>query len=369
MKTLKLTALATVVLSSLFAQSVSAHEGHDEHEHHHHEHHEHHHGHHHEVRADGHAPAGVMFDHMHDKGGLMLGYNAQRVMQKGAYYRGSELQATNDLSHYSMLSDNHEMYMHMLHLMYAPTDNITLSVMPMYMSMDMDMRANSSANHSAHGHHHMHSHAHDSTHSVHSHGVEGWGDTILGASYRVFDNKKHSVIATLAVSAPTGSAKEKNADGTPVHYGMQLGAGVWQAMPNITYQYKEDKVKAGVQVSTRQPLSDVNDLGFYQGSQVAGTAWLSYALHPKLSTSVRVEHSKTDNVKGHYNIAHNHSAPADFQANYGGRTTLAGVGVNTTLPMGVRLGVEYMKPVYEKLNGVQQKTDSVWNLSISKGFH
>lgn len=362
----------------------------NEHQHHHdahHEHHQHqsatthqasghhgHHGHHHEVRADGHAPAGVMFDHMHGKGSLMLGYNAQRMLQNGGYYQGSALTATNDLSRYSMLTDKHEMYMHMLHVMYGVTDNITLSVMPMYMSMDMDMRANpnfkDTSSHSGHGHSHGHGHNHGSTthHGSHSHGVEGWGDTILGATYRLYENDKHSVLTTLAVSAPTGNAKKKGDDGKPVHYGMQLGAGVWQVLPNITYQYKEEKVKAGVQISARQPLKKRNDWDYYQGDQLVGTAWVSYAWHPKLSTSVRAEYTKTDKVQGHYNVSHHHNAPADFQRNYGGTRTSVGLGVNTVLPMNIRLGVEYMKPVYEKVNGVQQHTDNTMNLSISKAF-
>ena len=37
------------------------------------------------AQADGHAPAGVMFEHVHKAGEFMLGYNAQRVVQDGAY--------------------------------------------------------------------------------------------------------------------------------------------------------------------------------------------------------------------------------------------------------------------------------------------
>ncbi|MDO4223908.1 MAG: hypothetical protein Q4D05_07775 [Acinetobacter sp.] len=322
------------------------------------------HDHHHVTRADGHAPAGVMFDHMHKKGGLMIGYNAQRLVQNGAYQQGeNELKTTDALSAYTMLTDQHEMYMHMLHVMYAPTDNITLMLMPMYMSMDMDMVAN------AHAASTSHDHGHASHTGAHSHGVKGWGDTVFGASYRLFEGEKHSLISTLALSAPTGDYKVKGDDGNPVHYGMQLGAGVWQALPSITYQYTEDKINAGVQLSARQPLSKYNDLGYYIGDQVGGTAWISYLWHPSVSTSLRVQHTKTDSVQGHYNVAHNHSSPADMQANYGGRQTLAGFGVNTVVFGNVRVGAEYMKPVYEKLNGVQQPTDSVWNLSISKAFH
>lgn len=303
----------------------------------------------HVVRADGHAPAGVMFEHMHGKGSVMVGYNAQRLEQNGAYYTGETKVDMAD-SGYRRWGENHEMTMHMLHFMYGVTDNLTLTVMPMYMKMDMDMQ-------DANGH-------------TGSHGTEGWGDTILGASTRLYksEDKKHDVMATLALSAPTGEYKEKMPSGNYQPYGMQLGAGIWQALPSITYQYNEGDLKAGVQVSARLPLEDTNDLGFYKGQQVGGTAWLSYAWLPKLSTSVRVQHTKTDDIRGQYVNFTAPNTPAFQPTNYGGRQTLAGLGVNTTMPWGVRVGAEYMVPVYNKVNGVQQDTDNVIYLSISKAL-
>lgn len=308
-----------------------------------------HHGHAHHTRADGHAPAGVMFDHMHGKGGLMIGYNAQLMKHGGNWLQGTQKVEAPKSPDYAMYGDNHAMYMHMLHVMYAPTDNITLTLMPMYMSMDMDMRK-----------------ATDGTFS-NKHKTDGWGDTIVGASYHIFDNKTHSLMGTLAFSAPTGKHDKLNARGNPEPYGMQTGAGLWQVLPSLTYQYREDKINAGVQLSARQPLEKTNDLGYYKGSQVGGTAWLSYLLHPKISTSVRVQHNKTDNVRGAYKgtVA---KTPAYNADNYGGRQTLAGLGVNTVVFGNIRVGAEYMKPVYEKTNGLQQETDGIWNISISKAL-
>lgn len=316
----------------------------------------------HAVRADGHAPAGVMFEHMHGKGSVMVGYNAQRLEQNGAYYTGNDkIDIAN--ADYSAWGIKHEMYMHMLHFMYGVTDNLTLTVMPMYMSMNMDMQG-ATTSHSHHGHSH---HAH---HGSHSHKTEGWGDTILGASTRLYksEDKKHDVMATLALSAPTGEYKEKMPSGNYQPYGMQLGAGIWQVLPSITYQYNEGDLKAGVQVSARLPLEDTNDLGFYKGQQVGGTAWLSYAWLPKLSTSVRVQHTKTDDIRGQYVNFTAPNTPAFQPANYGGRQTLAGLGINTTMPWGMRVGAEYMVPVYNKVNGIQQDTDNVIYLSISKAL-
>lgn len=333
--------ISCAVLSALTLSMSSIAMAHSEHEMH---------GHNTVARADGHAPAGVMFDHMHGKGSYMFGYNAQRLKQTGAYYTGENKVDMTD-SGYMAWGKEHDMTMHMLHFMYGVTDNLTLTVMPMYMKMDMDMQ-------NAQG-------------RTGSHGTEGWGDTIIAASGKLYQSadKKHDVMATLGLSAPTGSYKETLSSGRYQPYGMQLGAGIWQALPSVTYQYNEGDIKAGVQVSARLPLEDTNDLGFYKGQQVGGTAWLSYSFMPRLSVSTRIQHTKTDDIRGQYVNFTAPNTPAFQPVNYGGRQTLAGIGVNTTLPANVRLGVEYMVPVYNKVNGVQQDTDNLIHLSISKGFH
>lgn len=321
-------------------------------------------------RPDSHAPAGMMYEHMHKKGEWMLGYNIQRLTHDGAYYHGTKKVNAHDalLGDYSMLTDKHQMDMHMLHLMYAVSDDFTLMLMPMYMSMDMDMSGNPHHVADAHGGHHDH---HSGGHGAHSHGVDGWGDTVISGSYRLFDNGVNHWMATLAFSAPTGDYKKKGSDGKPVHYGMQLGAGVWQVIPSITYTHTQGAVKFGAQVSSRHHLfDDRNDLGYYQGEQRQLTGWTSYMWNHNVSSSLRVAYTKTDSMAGHYNVSHNHSSPADIQGNYGGEQTLAGVGLNVIIPVagGIRGGVEYMVPIKESLNGVQQQTKNLWNFSFSKAF-
>lgn len=321
-------------------------------------------------RPDSHAPAGMMYEHMHKKGEWMLGYNVQRLTQDGNYYHGTKRVDSHSslLSDYSMLTDKHVMDMHMLHVMYAVSDDFTLMLMPMYMSMDMDMSMNAHHAGGTHGNHGGHDSGHQ---SAHSHGVDGWGDTVISGSYRIFDDGNHHWMGTLAISAPTGDYKKRGSDGKPVHYGMQLGAGVWQIIPSITYTHTQGAFKFGAQASSRHHLfDDRNDLGYYQGEQRQLTAWGSYMWNHSVSTSLRIAYTKTDAMAGHYNVPHHHSSPADIQGNYGSEQTLAGVGINFIVPVagGIRGGIEYMLPVKENLNGVQQQIDNVWNFSFSKAF-
>ena len=317
-----------------------------------------------DLRADSHAPAGVMFEHVHQQGELMVGYRTEYVQQGDDLLKGSQKITASDskAKTYAVLPTAHTMTMHMLDIMYAPSKNLTLMLMPMYMSMDMDMVANASYVPVV-GAHSSHSHGG-------SHGVSGLGDTTLAALYRVFGDPQQELIATMAVIAPTGQEDVMGKDAKPVHYGMQLGAGIWQAMPSITYNYKHDSWIIGSQLLTRQPLQERNKLDVRVPDLNQATVWLSYAWAHQFSSSLRVQYSKEDIYEGHYNVKHNHSTPADKQNNYGGETTLVGIGANWVKPngalKGLRIGLEYLIPVNENVNGVQLATTKQVNLSISR---
>ena len=95
-----------------------------------------------------HAPAGVMFDHMLPKAGdFMVGYRYMWGSQSGNMLNGSN--AVSDPAIVAggcggdpcyLTPDSMSMSMHMLDLMYAPTDWLTLMLMPQFMDMSMSMR-------------------------------------------------------------------------------------------------------------------------------------------------------------------------------------------------------------------------------------
>ena len=108
---------------------------------------------------DANIPAGVLFGHMLDKAGdLMVGYRYQRSMQDRRFLHGDEAvnqaqtiakgcpNALRDFGNgYQpnggcvLLPQPMTMSMHMLDLMYAPTDWLTLMLMPQFMDMEMPL--------------------------------------------------------------------------------------------------------------------------------------------------------------------------------------------------------------------------------------
>ncbi|WP_049723869.1 hypothetical protein [Gilvimarinus polysaccharolyticus] len=347
-------ALVTVA-SALFAAGASAHEQ--------------------TFSPESHAPAGVMADHTHAKGEIMTGYRYTYTSFNGVYQGSNEVGA-NELAAagYSMMATAMSMEMTMLDIMYAPTDRLTLMLMPMYMtmSMDMDMTASDMTHDTMDMHSSMDMHM-DHGHTGHmSHEVDGIGDTNLSALYKLVAKEHHTLIGTLGVNAPTGKSDLKNADGSFVHYGMQLGSGTWDATPSITYTGASDALSWGVQASALIRLEDANDSGYALGDKYAATAWGAVRVVDWMSLSARVNWSDQDSISGHYNGAHNHSSPADIQANYGGEFLDAALGVNTVVTggnfAGLRFGLEWLTRVQEDYNGYQLGLDDSISANITYAF-
>src|SRR5690606_12888925 len=89
---------------------------------------------------DSHAPAGVMFEHMHRAGEWMIGYRYQYSRQEGLFQGSDEISRAELMAAgYTGIPRDMTMHMHMLDLMYTPTDWLNLMLMPHYMEMDMSM--------------------------------------------------------------------------------------------------------------------------------------------------------------------------------------------------------------------------------------
>src|SRR5262245_44369768 len=131
--------------------------------------------------ADQHAPAGVNFEHMHKKGEVMVGFR-----YAGSFAGGDMLHGTKSVNDQDVIDNGcpgHScamkpsemtMNMYMLDIMYAPSDWMTLMVMPMWMSHEMTMvplKGTPSVVHDGLG---MDT-GHGAHTGAHSHGTEGWG--------------------------------------------------------------------------------------------------------------------------------------------------------------------------------------------------
>jgi hypothetical protein len=324
--------------------------------------------------ADQHAPAGVNFDHMHKAGEFMLGFR-----YAGNFSGGDMLHGTHSVNDQevidngctphacSMKASEMTMNMYMLDIMYAPTNWLTLMVMPMWMSHEMTMVPLKGMAHDGghdmgmgmdgHGDEHMHM-------GPHTHGTEGWGDTIFGPEFRLADGPGYHVQVNPMFSAPTGSVDEKT-KGVFTHYGMQPGSGTWDFVPSITYTGRGGRFAWGAQALGVVRLEEENESGYRLGDVFQATGWGSYRFANWISASIRGLYTEQGQVEGHYNGPHKHSSPPDLQFNYGGRFWDIGFGVNTVVPSGalrgLRLSAEWLQPVMDDPNGYQlEREGTIW---------
>jgi Putative MetA-pathway of phenol degradation len=302
-------------------------------------------------RPDGHAPIGVMADHTHEAGEVMLSYRFMTMLMDGNRDGTASLTTDEVLADYMVTPVEMPMRMHMIGAMFAPSDRITLMGMVPFRSSDMDhvTRAGGAFTTDA----------------------SGVGDVSAAAMVVLFDASRQKVHANLGVSIPTGSIDE--ADVTPASggqevrlpYPMQVGSGTWDVRPGLTYLGQTDRTSWGAQAMATIRTGE-NEHGYKLGNRYMGTAWGGYRLSDWLSASLRAEATSWGDVEGAdgaLNPALVPTADPDLRA---GTRVDALAGINFEIAEGAlhgnRIAVELGLPVYQSLDGPQLETD--WSVVI-----
>ncbi|WP_236101955.1 DUF3570 domain-containing protein [Methylotetracoccus oryzae] len=322
-------------------------------------------------------PAGVMFAHMLDEPDkFMVGYRYMWNLQSGNLIHGShpvsDLEVVNNgCVIYKCGSAPREMnmHMHMLDIMYAPTDWLNLMLMPTFMNMSMSMRELEGAPPGAGGGHH---HGHGTGDRPTASG--GVGDTGFYAMGKLFDIDGHHMHLTLGFSAPTGDIGQKVSGDYYNHYMMQLGSGTWDFRPSLTYTgHYEGGWSWGSQFSgIKRPSGDRNNAGYRLGDQWQWTGWTSYQLLDWMSANVRGAYTRQYAIVGGYTDSFFTAGPQDFPQNYGGRYWDVGFGLNLLVKdgpfKGNGLSVEWLQPVEANVNGYQLKPNGMLSATWSLEF-
>lgn len=322
------------------------------------------------VRADGHAPIGVMGDHMHKEGEIMFSYRYMRMEMSDVR------DGTNDLSNADVLATPNRFFgapmqppglriiptemtmeMHMFGAMYAPSDYLTLMVMGMYVEKDMD---------------HITFNLPGTTQiSGFTTSTKGLGDTKVSGLFRLLDEGNAKAHLNMGISLPTGSITESDTILTPLGtrttvrlpYPMQLGSGTFDLLPGVTYSNRLDDFSFGAQASATIRTGRNNE-DYRLGNAGEVTTWAAYQFAPWVSTSVRLKGSSLGKIKGQDARIAGPVQTADPN-NQGGRFIEAGLGVNLVGQEGIirgqRLAIEVSAPILQDLNGPQMKRD--WALT------
>ncbi len=338
----------------------------------------------HAPRADGHAPIGVMGDHRHAQGELMLSYRYMRMQMEGNLigensvtpeqivttvpnrFFGQPMQPpTLRVVPTEMGTD-----MQMFGAMYGLTDRVTLTAMLPFIEKRMDhITFKGPVGTTRLGRFTTES--------------EGVGDASFGGIIGLYDsataNGEQHLNLLLGLSAPTGSITQMDRALTPMGgrpvvrlpYAMQLGSGTWDLLPGIVYTARSGNLSFGGQYRGTIRLEDENSEGYAWGDRHLVTGWAQYQWANWISNSVRLAYQDMDKIDGidPQIVAPIQTANPDF---FGGERLDLLFGVNLVGQRGAicghRLAAEFGFPVYQKLNGPQLETDYTLTLGWQKSL-
>ncbi len=339
------------------------------------------------------TPAGVMSGHMlANAGDWMVGYHFQWSDQSGALLSGTRGVSDREFMAKAcpdgtcvLAPDSMSMSMHMLDLMYAPTDWLTLMLMPQWMDMDMKMRKldgtpplddDVPSGHIDH-------------HAQNGHGSGGFGDLGMYALFKLYNDKTHHLHITPGFTAPIADVdlqlpRNHGIDGGFLHYCMMLGSGTWDFTPNLTYTGHVDDWSWGAQISGALRMGKRNSSGYKLGDVFQATAWGGYNITPWLTATLRGVYSTQGSIRGQFSGSEGGQyitgkdkdgnpiyssilkfGSMDYPDNYGGRFGDIGFGLSGMLPSGdlagIHFSVEWLQPIYNDMNGYQQNRNGTLN--------
>ncbi|WP_372899020.1 transporter [Stieleria sp.] len=317
--------------------------------------------------ADKHGPAGIAGDHVHEKGEWMVEYKYMNMYMEdnrigdrtvsdseAIAFGATSSPMTNRMAAPTQMT----MEMHMTHVMYGATDNVTLYTMFMLPSLTMD-HIRGPMNPAGAG-------TEFTTHN------SGFGDTALGALLRLYSTERCDWILNLGGSVPTGDIFRTTSTPTggmmsqPLPYPMRLGSGTFNARPGMTVRYFADQWSWGGQVQSDLPMGK-NYRDYRLGAEVRLNTWTQYLVCDAFALSLRGEHVWRDNIDGADPQTPDAGISTNVESFRGGYWYNLGIGGQLNWK-GNYLNLEIVPTLAQDLDGIQLETDYSIIASWSRAF-
>lgn len=300
--------------------------------------------------AAGHAPIGVMGDHTHGKGEVMFSARFMQMLMDGNRDNSDDLSIAQVHENFVVAPVEMTTHMLILGMMYAPSDRLTLMVMAPYVEKTMNHQTRPGVG------------GPDGI-SFETEG-KAVGDLKLGGLWGLWQDGHLNI----GLSLPTGSIDER--DNNPrcqmmgtcpsrLPYPMQIGSGTYDLQLGATQRLRQGAWSGGGQALATLRLGR-NEQGYSLGDSYELNAWAAREINPSFSSSLRLKFSKWENIDGQDDEIGN--LPAQFiptartDLRAGQRLDL-GFGLNVQLEQAHRIGVEYLVPLLQHLDGPQLQVD------------
>ncbi|NNF06698.1 MAG: transporter [Candidatus Eisenbacteria bacterium] len=311
------------------------------------------------------APIGVMGGHTHPAGTWMVSYRYMNMQMQGSRIDTDRIEdeAVVDPNEFGFRLTPTEMpmQMHMFGLMHAPSNRVTFMAMVNVISNSMDHLTRAGGTFTTQ--------------------ASGLGDTKVQALVVLTHSNTCQIHLNAGLSLPTGSITESDVtpmsapDEAQLPYPMQLGSGTFDPEIGLTYLGQSDHWGWGAQGKATFRLGK-NDNDYSIGNRGLFTAWGARGFGKNLSLSVRALGSAWGNIGGSdsaYNTAvMMQMVPTVFADLRGGERIDVGLGGDFTVHEGalnsLRIAIEALLPVYQRLDGPQLETDSSIIVGVQYAF-
>jgi hypothetical protein len=292
------------------------------------------------------APAGVLFDHTHEKGDWTFSYQYVHLERRGLL-TGSDQTSQSEIDHYwdqggsvpvSQLTNAHTMG-----IMYAPHDRFTFAIVLPYLEHELEQVSAGGA-------------------SLPPVKTAGIGDTRLMFLIPFIQNGSEKTHFRAGVSFPTGSINQLDPNaadpGQRLPYSMQLGSGSWDIYWGVNYIGQHELLSWGGQFEGLYRINE-NSNGYRRGTDYHGSLWIAGGLASWISTSARFEWNRRGNIRGEDTTLDKTLTPLNDNKKFGGTELFVLSGVNVLVPIfgGQRFSFEASIPIYQSLAGPQLEAD------------
>ena len=324
-------------------------------------------------QAIGHAPIGVMADHMHKKGESMISLRASYMKMKSNSLDGNSIADSeilvidnphsNSPAKLSVVPIKMSMKMLMLGGMYAPSDDVTLMFMTMFMNKSMNLDT-------------YHAMTRNNIGSFNSSSSD-LSDLSFSALMKIDEQDKSRWHAEIGLKFSVGDKNKKGRVLTPMNtnmemvlpYGMQSGDDSAALVIGFTNIYTlSDEHFFGNQIRF---FKNISSKEWHYGDKTYFDSWYQHSVSQNFSISLRLRLNHQKDISG---VDPNITAPVQtsITSNYGGFTAEAGLGFNflTQIFPGSedRFALEIINPLINEKNGLQMKDKIKIVFGFQKSF-
>jgi hypothetical protein len=194
-------------------------------------------------------------------------------------------------------------------------------------------------------------------------GTKGLADLITNGIYKLYDDKKHRIQASLGLAYPLSPNTETMSLFLPnatydierAHYAFQPGARTWDLFPGVVYAGNLNSWSWGLSYRGRLPLA-ANPQGWRYGDLHEFNGWLGYSVISGVTSTVRINGATQGTIRGLDPQIKGYAVPTDPNF-YGGKWIEVFGGSSFEGEIiglkGYSLEIEAGIPIYQNLNGPQ----------------